>query len=122
MGKMQKMAQNWLDGDTVNAVIREHETCTVQFKEEPHLEKNEKYGNTSYHVKVTIKENDDERTWNMNGRTADFLSEKYGGDTRDFLEKEEQVVATSITTKDGITETIYPKEFYEQMKGKKDKK
>ena len=115
MVKMQKMAADFLSADQVKTCIREHEKCTVTFIQEPELKENEKFGNKSYHARIKIQETGEETTWNMNGRSSDFLSDKFGGDTKDFVKQSVEIVTTKISTKDGLKDTIYPTELMQEL-------
>lgn len=114
MVKMEKVGSNFLDADRVKAVRKAVKACRIKFVGEPHKEKNDKYGNYSYHVDVEVlnpeTEKTERKTWNMNGRTSDFLSEEWP-DTADFVGKEIEVGVMKVSTKSGMVDSIYPVEL-----------
>lgn len=111
MVKMEKIEGMFLTGEYVAQLIEEHDTVHVTFMEEPHKEKNEQFGTQSYHVKVKLAETGEEKTWNMNGRTSNFLAAKFGGDTQDFPEKSIEIVAVRLAMNGKFNWTVYPKEM-----------
>lgn len=114
MVKMDKVGSNFLDAERVRQVKKALGKCMIKFVAEPHKEKNEKYGNSSYHVDIEIINPETEKveikTWNMNGKTSDYLSEEWS-DTKDFVGKEIEIDTVKISTKEGVKDTIYPTEL-----------
>lgn len=111
MTKMEKLGSNFLTADLVKAIAKSEGKCEVKFVSEPELTLNEKFGNKTYHVEVEIKDEDGKmtkKTWNMNTKTSDFLSEEFGGDTKDFIGKTVEIQTAKVSTKDGMKDTIYP--------------
>lgn len=124
MAKLKKIVSDfmpYLTKDDVIYAVQEKGECSVKIVSEPVEKPNEKFGGTQMvvngvisHHKETRKDkdgnehpDDGKRQWSMNATTFNFLVDKFGEDSTNWLGQVVELETVEQSVKGKITNVVY---------------
>lgn len=114
MAKMEKLRMgDFLTSDAVQEAIKAAGVAIFKIETEPELRKSEEFDTTRYVCSGELymtknKKQAVKKTWTMNMTSSDFLIEKFGEDSKDFVGKEVELELIRQSTPKGMKNVIYP--------------